>query len=343
MRALRRARDPRNRVAPGPLRAGVLLAAGCIALTALAGCTPGVSGAATGESGTGAPAGTAGTGTTAAAQSGTLSGTVPGGAATPGATAPGTAMATRAPRGQQQLPVYWLGGTATAPALFREMLAAQKVDQPIAAAVQTMTSTRPADPDYSTPWAPASTVTANLSSGGGITVDISHDAFSRPVGKAVARAAIQQLVYTATAAASAYGFTQGSVPVTILVDSRSGYRAWNTVTLGSPMTRDPDALSRAWILDPIQGESLKAGKVTVRGQGVAFENTMQWQVTDSAGKSTAAGFVTTGARSPGARGDFSFGVKLSPGRYTIRVFEQDSSEGESTRARGEDTKTITVR
>lgn len=266
-------------------------------------------------------------------------------------TAERTAPTTPPPRSEapaqgaeQQLPVYWLGGAAGDPVLYREFRAVQNVDQPIAAAVAAMTRSRPADPDYTTPWSPASKVTASMSSDGGLTVDISRDAFARKVDAATARAAIQQLVYTATAAASSFGFTQGPVPVTVLVDSRTGYRAWDTVTLGSAMTRDGDALAPVWILDPSEGQRVKAEQVTVRGQGVAFENTFQWAVSDAAGTTVETGYATSGATGAGARGDFSFAVELKPGTYSVRVFEQDVSDGESGRTRvAEDTKSFVVR
>ena len=77
---------------------------------------------------------------------------------------------------------------------------------------------------------------------GGITVDLSSDAFANTsVSSGTATAGIQQLVWTVTSAA------QQDVPVTVLVDGARGYRAWGSVSLDQPLRRDARARTSVWI------------------------------------------------------------------------------------------------
>ncbi len=269
--------------------------------------------------------------------SGTTNATVaPSGTGTAG---PPSGPATK-PVGKQLtgVPVYWIGETARSFRLYREFRTVPDVGGRVASAVAAMTRMKPLDPDYRTPWTPASRVTVRQQ-GAALTVDLSADAIAgRDVGSEVAGRAVQQLIYTATAAA-------GSAPirtVTITVDGKPA-DAWGAVRLGAPMTREPqvDVLSHAWLTAPQEGERRRAGTVTFGGYGTSFEATFGWTVTDAAGKAVAQGFAT-GGTGTGGFGPFTFEAKLAPGEYTVELRTDDPSDGEGPGAMT-DTKRFSVR
>ncbi len=234
------------------------------------------------------------------------------------------------------VPIYYLGDSKTQSWLYREFRQVPNVGNRTASAVRAMTRLAPLDSDYRTPWRPASRITVTPA-GNALTVDLSADAFAGSVaGAQEAKLAIQQLIWTATAAA------QTSGKVTVLVDGKPS-TVWGSVQLGQPMGRDPQARAPIWITDPQQGQTDKAGTVTVKGSSTSFEGTLRWEVADaSSGKVVQHGQTTGGAN--GSYGDFSFTVKLPAGKYTVSGYAEDASGGESKEGPKmfTDTKTWTV-
>ena len=220
------------------------------------------------------------------------------------------------------VPVYWLGESKTSVWLYREFLDVPDVGDRVASAVAAMTRQEPRDPDYMTPWQPASSVEVTRD-GDALTVDLSEDAFAQGVGSEVAERAVQQLVYTATAAAQTTG------PVTITVHGEP-YDAWGVVRLGEPMQRAPlvDVQAPTWVISPQHGETVPAGEVEVTGYGTAFEGTFLWEVRDAQTDEVVADGFTQGG-SMGTYDDFSFSVELEPGEYVVEVYQEDVSDGES--------------
>ncbi len=245
---------------------------------------------------------------------------------------------TQAPTGELKgVPVYWLGESKANVWLYREFHTVPDVGGAVASAVSAMTSMEPDDPDYSTPWSPASSVTATVE-GGAITVDISADAFAGAgVGSQVAERAVQQLVWTATAAAGI-----GSVPVTITVDG-GAYDAWGAVSLGEPMSRDGEARGRIWIDSPTEGQNVNAGTaVKVTGTSMAFEANIHWEVQDESGAIVQENFAMGGSQT---FENYEFTIEdLEPGTYTLHVYAPDMSDGESPEGlkMHEQTRTFTV-
>lgn len=219
------------------------------------------------------------------------------------------------------VPVYWVGATATTFKLYREFREVPDVGGRVASAVAAMTRLDPLDPDYTSPWSPASSVEASVD-GDAVAVDLSADAFAEGVGSELAALAVQQLVYTATAAAQVPG------PVTVTVDGEP-YDAWGAVALGEPVQRAPmlDVQATTWLLSPQQGSTVAAGPVLFRGYGTAFEGTVEWEVRAVDGEVVAEGFATGG--SMGVFGEFAFTAVLAPGSYTVEVWQPDVSGGES--------------
>ena len=150
-----------------------------------------------------------------------------------------TSSATSAPTGElDAVPVYWIGDSEG------ERVAVPRVPDRAGrraacskSAVAQVMSGDPLDPDYRTAWSEPSSLEVTQD-GDAITVEVSADAFANTqVGSKEALLAVQQVVWTATAAAGSPG------PVTILVDG-GAYDAWGAVALGEPMTREPQLTSR---------------------------------------------------------------------------------------------------
>lgn len=219
------------------------------------------------------------------------------------------------------IPVYWMGSTATRLWVYREFRAVPDAGDRATSAVQAILREQPLDPDYSSPWRPAGDVSVTVD-GQAVTVDLSADAFENTdLGSEAAEVAVQQLVYTVTAAAQVRG------PVTVLVDGQSGFEAWGALVLDSPLRRDPAVQAQIWLDGPLQGTRVPAGRVTVSGVGTAFEGTLSWEVTDASGEVVDDGFTNAGAN--GSFAPFAFAVDLPAGDYTVSVWADDASGGES--------------
>lgn len=256
----------------------------------------------------------------------------------------GAATASEAPR--PLLPVYWLGNVNGGDRLFREFLETPEASSgdPIADAVLKMTSREPLDPDYRSPWRPASSVSSSISTRNVITIDLSSDALSEQLDEEEAELALQQLVYTATAAAANGGLVTGgeSSSVVVLVDGRSGYRAFGAVDLRGELTRDNSVLAPVWIIDPQEGVEANADGLTVHGVGPTDQREVSWRVERA---SAGANTVDTAPVDEGTAdissadddaGAYSFTVALPPGRYEITV-SAPTTEGEAA-----DSKTVQV-
>jgi Immunoglobulin-like domain of bacterial spore germination/Sporulation and spore germination len=276
-----------------------------------------------------------------AAPSPSASASEPSGTGSPTGSPTGTTTAP-APEPLSGIPVYWVGQSKTRPWLYREFRDVPDAGGAVASAVAAMTREAPLDPDYSTPWKPASRVEVTQS-GEALTVDLSADAFSgTQVGSELAALAVQQLVYTATAAAQVAGTPASTV--TITVDGQP-YDAWGVVRVGQPTQRAQlsDVQAPTWVLSPSEGATVPAGAVAFTGYGTAFEATFLWEVRTASGHVVADGNTMGG--SMGTYGDFSFTADLAPGDYTVEVYQPDESGGESDEGPRmfPDTKGFTVR
>ena len=223
------------------------------------------------------------------------------------------------------MPVYWLGLNDTTVSLYREFLPSENTGDPIGEAVRAMTAAKPLDQDYFTPWHPAESVTASISSKNVITVDISSNAFKGSLDAGMAHRAVQQLVYTATAAAVNAGLTtvgQEST-VVILVDGKAGYRAFGHESLEEPLKRDPELVAPIWIIDP-QESQVRNTSVTVSGTAVSRPEGLYWRAEPVVDGRPSAEAVATGrvsfGESVGATGEFSFDATLAPGTYSLKVY-----------------------
>lgn len=168
-----------------------------------------------------------------------------------------------------------------------------------------------------------------------ITIDLIGPGGTAPDARR-AELVVSALVWSAQAAVG-----RGDLPVT--VRAPGGQRLFGQLDPARTWTRagtPPEFLCDLWIDTPARGASLRAAQpVVVRGQAVAFEANVEWElrrgtvVVDS-------GFTTASAGAP-ARGTFTVDLgRLDAGSYTFRAFTTSAKDGSVFAER---TVTFTVR
>jgi hypothetical protein len=235
------------------------------------------------------------------------------------------------------VPVYAIRMVGTEARLVREFRRVPARGDRVTSAVSAL-ALAPVDPDYTTFWRRPSQLSVEVTASE-ITVDVSADAFADTnLGSAdVPAAAVQQLVWTATAAAGR------DVPVTVLVDGEAGYEAWGAVALGEPMRRDTAHRAPVWIDSPTDRGRLPAGTQRVTGQGAGFEATFLYTVSNGV-REVAQGYVT-GTPEGGSYGWWTFDLplRLPRGTYTVTVTADTGASGSEAGPPWPDTKRFTVR
>jgi spore germination protein GerM len=239
-------------------------------------------------------------------------------------TAPASDAPLETTQASNKIPVYWIGRTDSDAFLFREFRDYTGNENPITTALRTMMSQKPLDHDFFTPWQNPSNLATSISGKNVVTVDVSRDAFNSNLDAGMAQRAVQQLVYTATAAAASSGLIDSGqqIKVTILVDGHTDYMAFGQVKLGEPMVRDAAIVAPVWIIDPQEDLTLAAGPIKFNGRSTDPSKKLHWQILheNSSGEKTSylAG-QTTASTVPGQGGVFNFTVGLGVGRYELRV------------------------
>jgi hypothetical protein len=202
------------------------------------------------------------------------------------------------------LGVYYLGRDE--PRLYREFRRLATGDgSPAAkarAAVTEMLAGKPRDPDYSSPWPASARVRDVRLDGDVVTVDLAG--VDNPT-----QAAVQQLVWTATAAS-------GRSNVRLLLD-------------GAPFAmqrRAPaaDTLALIWLINPQHGETVKR-TFEVHVYGSVFEATVNLRVRQGDRVVTET-TVMLNVGAP-AFGEARKQLTLAPGRYTIEAYEISARDG----------------
>jgi hypothetical protein len=255
------------------------------------------------------------------------------------------------------VPVYVTGRQGGRTVLFREFRATTADDEEhmVADAVRLAVTTKPLDPRYTTLFAAAgdTTVTAHVT-GAQIKVDISPAPQPAPgVSKADAVIAAQQIVWTATAAASVAesgagptrgrdaGYKQpGLRPVSVTLEGRRGATLFGM----SQLDRDPnpgmvryaylkgyqDPRADVWIGDVTHGQHFDRGHQQITGDAVSradgvvhlvlYRNSRRIFATQlGLGTSEESGF--TAAPKPGERGHWSIDLDLAQaGTYELLVW-----------------------
>lgn len=246
---------------------------------------------------------------------------------TPSETAPPTSppAETTPPVQSLTVPVYYVADSGDGPRLVREFHAVETSLSPIAAAVNQMLTAAPADPDYTSLWAPGVEVTAAEVGADFIGVDLS----APPTVDDDADLAVQQLVYTATAAAASNG-QDGSLPVRITV---GGQDPSEPVGRADPL----EVRQLVQLNDPAEGATVPS-PVTVTGEAAVFEATVLWELRRD-GEVVDSGNTSTTECCTFA--PFTLELDLEPGSYEIVMSESDPSGGEG-RPPMSDSRTFTV-
>jgi hypothetical protein len=268
-------------------------------------------------------------------------------ASSPAAT--GTAPATSAPlettQSSNKAPVYWIGRSGSSVFLYREFRDVPEQENPVTRALRAMMSDTPLDPDFFTPWQNPSKLATSISGKDVITVDVSEDAFNSNLDADMAARAVQQLVYTATAAAASSGLIDSGqqIRVRILVDGHTDYVAFDHIQLGDLMTRATGMVAPVWIIDPQENSEVPAGSVKITGRNTVAGGKLRWQILRAEENGDKVPFLTgetTAAAEPGQAGVFTLALTLPPGAYELRVAQAgDSGEPDQN----EDSRTFKVR
>jgi hypothetical protein len=238
------------------------------------------------------------------------------------------------------LPVYFLGpvgGDKPSYKLHREFIrqdlatGATPADKAKAALTLAINAQPYSNTDgYLQPWS-GQTIGDVTVADGVITIDLANSgALNAVVGEENKRLAVQELVWTAQAA------IQQTLPVRITVQG-AAQSLFGTISTDQTFTRPPsdrlyEDLAPIWVTSPGRDQVLPAAKaVVVQGRAIVFEATLSWQL-QKGSTQVAAGHTTASIGAP-AQGDYSINLgKLTPGAYSIRVFEMSMEDGNKVAA-----------
>ncbi len=225
------------------------------------------------------------------------------------------------------IPVYYVADVGTGPRLYREFHSLSVLNgSPALTAVTEMLRGTPVDPDYTSVWPTSVRVRSLVISGDLATVDLTGFV---AVGAAFEVSAVQQLVYTVTAAEPSVQrvrlLVNGAVPP-------SGHMDWST-----PISRANALETQAfvWILGPTQGATVTS-PVTVSLLGTGFEGNVPLKVYQGE-RVVASTAVTT---MMGGFAEAQTTIQLPPGSYEVRAY---TDNGRDSSLQLWDSKAFTVR
>jgi spore germination protein GerM len=265
----------------------------------------------------------------------------------PASGAPTTSAPLETAQTSNKAPVYWIGRSNDNAFLYREFRDVPDQENPVTRALRVMMSQKPLDPDFFTPWQNPKKLATSISGKNVITVDVSADAFNSNVDAAMAERAIQQLVYTATAAAASAGLIDSGqqVQVVVLVDSHTDYVAFDHVRLGAPTSRSAGMVAPVWIIDPQEGASVADGSVKISGRSTVQGGKLHWEILKVDGDNAKTAYLNgnaTASADSTQSGLFTLSANLGPGRYEVRVAQVDASS-DSAKELFFDTRGFTVK
>ena len=213
---------------------------------------------------------------------------------------------------------------------FHKVAAGDGSDQAkTAAAITAMLDVGAFDPDYSSGWPAAASLREVSIDGDTVTVDLSGAA-TNSVGAEAAQQAVQQLVWTATAASGKSG-------VRLLLDGEPVSELWGHVSVDGVLKRAAPlgTIALAWLIDPQHGATVPT-TFTVHVSGAPYESTMYLRVRQG-DQTVSRTFVTL--TDLWRFGEAKTTMTLPPGTYTIEAYGE-SAIGVGTSAL--DDHTITV-
>jgi hypothetical protein len=219
--------------------------------------------------------------------------------------------------------------------LYREFFSVQSRGDKGRAALTAMFERTPYDSDYVRVWPDGTRVLGVDRAGGVATVNLSAAALAKHATPETARMAVQQIVWTLTAADQ-----DGQERVRLLVEGQPVRNLWESgVSAVDPVGRAAagSVLAPVWITDPRDGATV-GRTVELQGQASVVEANVSIEVRRGA-TVVESTFATATTAGPG-RGTWSRTLRLEPGTYEIRAFESSAQDGS---ALGVDTKRVIVR
>jgi hypothetical protein len=238
-------------------------------------------------------------------------------------------------RGVSAVPVYWLGQSVGKPdsemRLYRSFV--QVKGDPALGAVTTMTSGKPDDPDYTSPWTGARPLSV-VRRAGLITVDFGALPNEQLDAKE-SGTAVQQLVYTVQ------GALQTTEPVKVTLKGGPAGSLFGSADTSAPFKRAAPVDVQAWIWITAPAEAATADSpLTVSGVASTYEATVNWRIRDLASGKVVREGNTSASAGTGEFGTYSFQVELPRGKYQVECLEYSANDGHEINT---DTKTIVVR
>jgi hypothetical protein len=224
------------------------------------------------------------------------------------------------------------------PRLYREFPFLRLGDTSLAgrtrAALDAMFVRTPADPDYTSAWPSDARVRSVRVDESTVIVDLTGagDAVARTLPAESARIAVQQLVWTATAASRARS-------VRLLFDGRPAGLLFGHVPGDGDLRRAPqlEVAAPVWLIEPQAGRAL-AQRFTAHVAGSVFEATAVLRVRQ--GDRIVAERTITLDAGPPQRGEAKVTLTLPPGTYVVEAYATSAVDGSVQHL---DDHTITVR
>ncbi|MGX1748466.1 GerMN domain-containing protein [Glutamicibacter protophormiae] len=245
----------------------------------------------------------------------------------------------------QKMPVYWLENTDSGVYLYREYATDTRHQEPMGDAIAYLLAGKPADPAWYTHLKSTDDVGVSIDNQNLITLDLPAKVFSATLDEGLAERAIQQLVFTATAAASNAGILVGDTPasVRILVDGRQNATVFGGHRLQDVYQRDAKFMAPIWIIDPQFGTTTAVGAVKFHGRTSSFDGgtfySLQFKASDGEPQViTAANRINDESVEPD--GSFTLTTRLPAGSYTLTVWGKEAGSDAKV---GEVSSDFTVR
>lgn len=251
----------------------------------------------------------------------TQPGPVPGGSSSGPPSRPTSPTPTSAPPtvATVRAPVYFVGDFQGLRMLYWEyhQVPIGPLATRVEGALSTMLGGGATDPDYTSDWPAGVSVRSVRIDPDVIVVDLAGAGVA-PSDPKRARAAVQQLVYTATGVTADQDVSRAGVR--LLFDGATRTAPWGGVNVAGTLTRGAqgDTLAPVWLVSPQEGNTV-GPSFDAYISGSVFEATVRLRVRNSAGTVVQDHVITLSAGAP-ARGEKHTTITLTPGSYTLEAF-----------------------
>lgn len=229
------------------------------------------------------------------------------------------------------VPIYYVGPDLL---LYRELRDLPAAGDLVRAAIEAILSVPSLDSDYDTLWRSGRLIDVELT-GHKLTVNLSESVFEKLTTPVAARAAVDQMVYTASDLIGdpelrVFFTSDGGAPPPLLRSDEGFGR------------RGLDPMPALWITSPKQGAKLSSGPVVIVGTIKPSATAPLVRITNEAGDevSSTTAQTATAANAEGWR-VWSVTVSLAPGTYILEATTNIKGSEDQLRLVGENKK-VTV-